>query len=421
LTTLYNFDFANGGYMPISDLALSGNTLYGTTEVGNGSGTVFKINTDGSGYTVLHSFTNLNDGEFPYAGVIVSGDTLYGTTETGGPSGNGTIFSLSTSGTNFMVVYDFSGDTDGANPVAPLILSNGVLYGTTQNGGCNGKGTVFAVNTDGTGYTNLYCFNIGPDGYNPVAGLVLSGNTLYGTAGYGSSGSGGSPFGTVFKVNTDSSGFATLHRFTAAGDDGANPLAALVLSGNTLYGTTDAGGFHGNGTVFKIDTDGNQFLTLYDFPTPTQGYDPTGVLALNGDTLYGTTQEGLRPSYGMVFQLSTNGAVFAPVHIFTNGIDGGNPYAGALLSGTTLYGTTSQGGNTGSGVVFALSLNSTPPPLAVSARMSPDGLVLNWSDPSFTLQAAVALTGSFTNVPGATSPFTNSLPATQGFFRLSRP
>ena len=135
---------------------------------------------------------------------------------------------------------------DGATPYAGLVLSGKTLYGATYGGGNSGKGSVFAVNTDGKGFTNLYSFtaNTGPDytdytnsdGAYPQAGLILSGNTLYGTARAG----GTHKNGTVFAVNTDGTGFTNLHTFF--GSDGANPDAGLILSGTTLYGTTTGGG-----------------------------------------------------------------------------------------------------------------------------------------------------------------------------------
>jgi uncharacterized repeat protein (TIGR03803 family) len=84
---------------------------------------------------------------------------------------------------------------------------------------------VFAINTDGTGFTNLHSFASSSDGANPYGGLVLSGNTLYGTASQGGSHSDG----TVFAINTDSTGFTNLYNFTG-GSDGANPYCGLVLS-----------------------------------------------------------------------------------------------------------------------------------------------------------------------------------------------
>src|SRR6266404_4506618 len=106
-------------------------------------------------------------------------------------------------------------NSEGANPNAGLVLSNNTLYGTAADGGSSGHGTVFAVNTDGTGFTNLHSFTAfsqiyyNSDGASPWDGLILWGNTLYGTAYSG----GSSSFGTVFAVNTDGTGFTNLHSF----------------------------------------------------------------------------------------------------------------------------------------------------------------------------------------------------------------
>jgi uncharacterized repeat protein (TIGR03803 family) len=166
-----------------------------------------------------------------------------------------------------------------------MALSGNTLYGI---GGSPTNGGVFAIQTDGTGFTNLYTFTAtsGPlstnrDGAQTIdnGGLVLSGNTLYGTAYYG--GSAGN--GTVFAVNTNGSGFATLHSFTAessgTNNDGANPYSGLVLSSNTLYGTAKKGGIRGAGTVFSISVTVNE---------PSTNYAPTSI---SGETIiFNTTQ-----------------------------------------------------------------------------------------------------------------------------------
>src|SRR5450759_3417370 len=135
----------------------------------------------------------------------------------------------------FTNLHSFTG-SDGANPQAGLILSGTTLYGTAFQGGSSGNGTVFAINTNGTGFTNLHSFIYGSDGASPYAGLILSGNNLYGTAYQG----GSLGHGTVFAVNPNGTGFTNLHSFTATSNytnsDGANPYAGLILSGNTLYG-----------------------------------------------------------------------------------------------------------------------------------------------------------------------------------------
>jgi uncharacterized repeat protein (TIGR03803 family) len=77
--------------------------------------------------------------------LVLSGSTLYGTTESGGGSGQGTVFKLNTDGTGYATLYSFTGGDDGANPQAGLILSDNTLYGTAQKGGSSGQGTVFSL------------------------------------------------------------------------------------------------------------------------------------------------------------------------------------------------------------------------------------------------------------------------------------
>src|SRR6185295_16207376 len=103
-------------------------------------------------------------------------------------------------------------------------------------GGNRNSGTLFKVNTDGTGFTNLYFFRYDtfPSlGERPYGQLLLVGNSIYGTASQG----GRYNHGTIFKINPDGSGFTVVHDFTG-GRDGAYPLAGLILSSNRMYGTT---------------------------------------------------------------------------------------------------------------------------------------------------------------------------------------
>jgi len=136
---------------------------------------------------------------------------------------------------------------EGANPNAGLMLANNTLYGTAADAGSWGAGTVFAVNIDGTDFRVLHSFTGGSDGANPWAGFILSGNTLYGTAYSG----GASGLGTVFAVNTDGTGFTNLYSFTG-GSGGANPIGGLTLSSSILYGTARFGGSSGSGTAFSV-------------------------------------------------------------------------------------------------------------------------------------------------------------------------
>ena len=357
----------DGGW-PLAGVILSGSTLYGTASSGgtNGCGTVFAINTNGTGFTVLHTFSGSSDGTNPVAGLVLSGSTLYGTTALGGANNDGTVFAINTNGTGFTVLHTFGGSSDGANPQAGLIVSGSLLYGTAEYGGANGYGTVFAINTNGTGFTNLHSFSGSSDGEYPVAGLVLSGSLLYGTAENG----GANSQGTVFAINTNSTGFTTLCSFS----DGGYPEAALILSGNstTLYGTTYWGGTNGYGSVFAISTNGSGFTNLYSFTAAvndanSDGANPAAALVLSGNTLYGVAQYGGTNANGTVFAISTNGGGFTNLYTFTAGdptyntnSDGIYPQ-GLILSGTALYGTAKYGGSNNCGTVFALLLPSSPP------------------------------------------------------------
>jgi uncharacterized repeat protein (TIGR03803 family) len=191
--------------------------------------------------------------------LIVSGDTLYGTTVTGGSSASGTVFSVSTSGTNFTTLYNFTGGDDGAIPYANLALSGSTLYGTTSSGGANGTGTLFSVSTGGTDFALIHTFGAlvsgdNSDGADLLSGLTLSGSTLYGTSFSG----GAYGNGTVFSLSTSGSNFTVLHNFGALVEPfgtntyGIHSEADLVLTGGILYGTAVGGGNTGNGTVFSV-------------------------------------------------------------------------------------------------------------------------------------------------------------------------
>ncbi len=383
------------GVEPSGGLVLSGNTLYGAAQGGgsSGFGTVFAVNIDGTGFKTLHNF-NSSDGSWPQGKLVLSGNTLFGTAYYGGSAGYGTVFALSTNGTSFTNLYSFTFDgNDPGFPQAGLSLSGDMLYGTAYEGGANGVGTVFAVNTNGTGFTNLYAFTYGSDGAFPNGGVILSGDTLYGTASAG----GDWNSGTVFKVNTDGSSFTTLHSFTAIiytsdspNSDGGSPLAGVTLSGNMLYGTANVGGNSDMGTVFMLNTNGTGFTTLYSF-TPvsvldaanSDGADPSGGLVLSGNTLYGTCSVGGSAGNGTIFAVKTNGTGCTTLYTFTatppypdsTNSDGINPSGPLILSGSILYGTAGNGGSSENGTIFALNLSQQPD--IVGTSLSNTNLVLN--------------------------------------------
>ncbi len=381
------------GSYPVGRLAANaeGDTLYGTANTGGSAfGTVFAVNADGTGFRTVHHFVTYTNGTQPLAGVILSGNTLYGTAWQGGAAGKGAVFAVNTNGAGYTNLHNFTEtvgfepfatNSDGANSRAGLVLSGNRLYGTAEYGGSAGNGTVFALNTDGTGFTTLHSFtaiaNQSPytnsDGIRPRAGLVLSGNTLFGTA------VGGGQFarGTVFKLNTDGSGFATLHSFPSTSgaqinSEGAGPIAGLALSGDTLYGTTESGGSFGQGVVFKINTNGSGFKVLHHFFHATDGYYANATLTVSGHTLYGAAIGSGMYGGGTVFALNTNGTEFTVLHHFINGSDGGGPDTLAMV-GYSMFGVARDYGEFGNGTVFKLSFT---PQLTIDRTEA--NVVLTW-------------------------------------------
>ncbi|HZV36141.1 MAG TPA: choice-of-anchor tandem repeat GloVer-containing protein [Verrucomicrobiae bacterium] len=259
---LHTFDGGAGGSSPQGDLLLSGGTLYGTAAGGlTNTGAVYSIGINGDSFTPLHSFSGGADGGQPGPGqLVLSGGTLYGTTVENGANNYGVIYSVSTNGSNFTVLHTFD-KTNGGTPMGNLVLSGSTLYGTVEVGGTNGEGAVFAIGTDGSNYRQLYAFGAIGGGLIPTCTLAISSNTLYGTTSEG--GSGG--VGTVFAINTDGSGYNVLYNFSTLGEtntpaiatiptnaDGATPYGTLLISGTNIFGVAQQGGPNGYGTVFEL-------------------------------------------------------------------------------------------------------------------------------------------------------------------------
>jgi uncharacterized repeat protein (TIGR03803 family) len=366
-SVLYSFKGATGdGEDPRALINVKG-TLYGTTGYGGAhgnNGTVFSITTSGT-ETVLYSFgTSSGDGESPQAGLLNVKGTLYGTTWFGGGtgcggSGCGTVFAITTSGAE-TVLYSFGTSSgDGASPFARLTNVGGTLYGTTLSGGSKDEGTVFSITTSGM-ETRLHSFKGGSgDGKNPLAGLLDVNGTLYGTTAYGGGGPNcsSSGCGTVFAITT-SGKERVLYSFVCGSGDGSVPLAGLTNVNGTLYGTTTEGGADNDGTVFSITPSGTETV-LYSFKggTGDGDYPDAGLLNVNG-TLYSTTAYGGPKcggrGCGTVFSITPSGSETV-LHSFKNTKDGVHPATGLTNVNGTLYGTTTEGGANRDGTVFSLS------------------------------------------------------------------
>jgi uncharacterized repeat protein (TIGR03803 family) len=312
--------------------------------------------------TVLHRFLD-NPAEEPDATLIADAHgNLYGVTPLNGTQENGTVYELSPrsgGGWSYHILHVFKGE-DGSSPQGKLLLDSlGNLYGTTPQGGANDCGTVFQLAPMSGGQwmmTTLHDFT-GSDGFATIVGLTFdSKGNLYG----GNTGGGGNGAGVAFSMTPASNGqwtFTVIHRFSDASGEGGGPTTSLVFdSKGNLYG----GNING---IFVLTPNGDGTWTesaAYTFNTATDGQEPQGELTFDAaGNLYGTAVNGGKywPSGGTAFRLTpgTSGWSITVLRNF-GGKEGFYPYGGLVLdSAGNAYGTTSQGGLYGKGIVFKLA------------------------------------------------------------------
>jgi uncharacterized repeat protein (TIGR03803 family) len=359
-TVLHNFSYDGGdGYNSYGKLLEVSGVLYGMSGAGgaNGAGTIYKINPDGTGYSIIYSFTGQPAAGSPQGSLILYNNKLYGMTVAGGTSNKGTVFSINTDGTGYQTLKSFTGGADGSYPAyyGYLTVYNDVLYGMTAQDGSSWGGVMFKLNPDGTGYTVLYNFN-NTSGTSPYGGFVNIGGTFYGVMPQGGSLS----KGTIFKIQPDGTGLTVLHAFAGGGTGGQAPYGSVFASGGKLYGTTYQGGDSNVGTVFSINEDGTGFTLLYEFSESiANGKLPRSGLTLEAGQLYGTTYSSYNSGPGSIFHLSTDGSSSAHLTLPLTRTRSLNSELTAY--GGKLYGTSATGGRYVRGSLFSINLDGTSP------------------------------------------------------------
>jgi uncharacterized repeat protein (TIGR03803 family) len=388
---------AFSGSVPVGNLVAGADgALYGAAAASTSvtGGLIYRIAADGSAVATLYQLRAQDDGQTPQAGLLLASDgKFYGTTKFG-KSGTfdttGTIFRINQDGTGFTVLHRFSPFTgsnvasapknaDGAYPSAELIEgSDGNLYGVTGAGGPEGTGAIFKLSKDGTSFQTLHTFSAitttATDALVKNAeGMSLAGPLVQGTDGkfYGTASAGGiEGRGTIFRINFDGTGFQVIHTFSATtadttsglitNADGALPTAGLIDGGDgLLYGMTSQAGTKGYGTIFAISPDGATFTNLHDFDN-TGGARPAAELALFSDgKLYGATVAGgtgaadAATNFGTLFSIARDGTGFTKLYSLDGSVTGSGASSQLLqLSSTVFVGAASSGGACGSGTIF---------------------------------------------------------------------
>ncbi len=376
VTFLADFNGGNGWEPYGSVVQATDGNFYGTTSGGEfGHGNVFRITPAGE-ITSIYTFCPQNNcatGAFPTSAPLLGSDgNLYGVTAT-------TVYRLKLGGeiTTLYTFCSLPGCTDGGSPNGMILASDGNFYGTTNYGGTAGVGTIFKISPAGE-FSSLYSFCSQAncvDGSYPYYPLVQGNDgNFYGTT----LGGGANQAGGVFYELTASGAYNVLYNFCTTENNsscvgGAYAYAIAKGADGNFYGTTDAGGAHGEGVVFALTPTG-QYTDLYNFEYNANLGWPGSQLTLASDgNLYGTFIGGGSGSWapiaaGGIYEVTPAG-VFTGLYDFChcNASSGYTPLDPVFQAtdgnfyGTTAYnGYTGTKGNSGFGTVFKLSTGLGP-------------------------------------------------------------
>jgi uncharacterized repeat protein (TIGR03803 family) len=351
---LYNFKNTDGSFPTGSLLEASNGYLYGTTMYGGlNVGVIYRLRKDGTDFSVLHKF---NSGYNASGGLIQAADgKLYGATLQGGTIGYGTLYSINPDGSGYNEFLSFDGAARGSTPRGALLQGPDLfLYGVTGGGGVLGKGVLFKVKTDGTSYNKLVEFDGSAKGaYGASTPTLASDGKLYGMTQSG----GANDKGTVFSISPNGVGFIKI--LDLGGITGSNPLGSLIeaLDGN-LYGMTSKGGTKDLGIAFRVRKNGTGFFKLLDF-IGTNGASPQlgPFLELQNLLFFGMTQFGGASNAGVIFSISSTGN-FALLREFPQ--PASSPQTLSINNDfTKVFGIASGGGAYGAGAVFSAMRNGS--------------------------------------------------------------
>lgn len=327
--TLFSIHSDGSGYQSIHSFSLestatsrslslgSDGWLYGTLPEAPVVGSVYRVRSDGSGWSVLVDFASAIGGECTPGPLTQAADgTLYGTAWTRSPARQCVIFSVQPDGTHYRVVSTFSpgvptiSSTDTVPRVWLTPCTDGFLYGALSRIASAGDEMIFRLRPDGTGFRTIHSFSgIVQDGRQPTGELLLlPGGRLTGVTTQG----GRANLGAVFQCQTDGSAYQIVHSFSGGGD-GGNPPSGMAFAGDgTYYGTAGAG------ALYRIRPDGSGYGNLWpDDRRPLEGNQPTTSLTvhLNG-FLYGVTSVGGNWGGGAIYRVKSDGSGYQTIYSF---------------------------------------------------------------------------------------------------------
>ncbi len=262
------------------------------TELGGSfnAGAIFNTDSNGNFIQVVHSFVK-DDGKAPQSGLTeYTNGKLYGMASSGGVNNCGVIYSYDLSSNTYHVEVNFDSLT-GYRCINPLILcSDGLIYGTTFQGGVNRIGTLFRFDPTTSVLTKLVDFDT--TGFAPNK-LVEVNGILFGTCANG----GLYNSGTIFMYDIQTSSFNKLFDFDNV-NNGQYPLNGMVYANGKLYGTTVTGGAFVKGVLFEFDPITNTFSKKIDLNASGLSNPTRELMVASNGKIYGVSASNV----GLIFE-----------------------------------------------------------------------------------------------------------------------
>ena len=341
-TLEWSFGGVNDGQKPDGELVYdSVNSLYyGTSLLGGAffNGCIYSYNPISNQESVVFSFASTLDAALPEKDLVYDAKNrlYYGLSMNGGTNGIGAVYDFNPTNNFEHEIWNFGGVGDGSYPEGNFVFNttDSLFYGTTNEGGSNGKGTIVSFNPVNNTEAVLWNFGGVGDGSAPKGSLVYNNtNGLY----YGTTFNNGttSSDGTIITFDPVSKAEAVVWTFQGSPNDGAQPYGNLVFDAKNglYYGLTSAGGATDSGTIFSFDPTTKVETLIWSFGTGTDGGYPLADLVWSSyDSLYyGTCDLGGTYGKGTIFTFNPVTNAEKVVWSFGNGSDGYMPHGNLVI------------------------------------------------------------------------------------------
>ena len=357
--------------------------MYGTTNLGGSAnlGVLFEYDPLTNTYSLLANFTGTATGSRPFSSVMLAANgNLYGMTQLGGTNNEGVIFEYNISTGVLTKKHDFlPGTGTGRQPAGSLIEgAAGKLYGVTRLGGTSNVGVLFEYNYGTSTYTVLNNFSAATGSSPFSAPIIASNGKLYGTTQ-----SGGAGFGVIYEYDLSTNTFTKQVDFTGTVGlaIGAAPIGSMIQAANgKLYGNTFTGGIGNVGVIYEYDYTTNTYTKLYDFVTASGSGSQSSLIQATNGMLYGLTRNGGLNNVGVLYEFDITGSLYTKKFDFST-TDGTLPVSSLFqASGGLIYGVTPTGGSLNTGTLFEYSIGTN----TFSKKLN-----LNYTDAGQTLGSLV--------------------------------